>query len=357
MKLVSDIFITYDSLEKLGLDDKNFLLEIQKIYKKNPEFKSLIYFGSGPRLKELKPDSFDDIFKIFHSGKTICFCDNINHQSYDDLFTFLVEISQGRQSFKVQIQINKFDFSQLSAKTLLLIKYFDILFKLFEGKIEMDLVSNIFIPGFVYPRIRPPRFTRKYNVAALVHLVNPQKIDFDDARKITENLCTGKLTDNVTRTKIGDYYCINWIGNSTLNHICDLQNILTNKEKWFYENGDFQLHCCNEFGDKNEGITVVAKTEHLTLYSSFNGVGFKATVLNSDGSADIELLEQLKQWLNIGQTPDGKFIKRIGLILPNRESCIEIKKIIANYDFFKILYTDDKANLWNPFPEGLWVKV
>lgn len=82
----------------------------------------------------------------------------------------------------------------------------------------------------------------------------------------------------------------------------------------------------------------------------------KATALNPDESHDEELFQELKNWIAKKQTPDGKSINSIGIILPNRESCLKIKPIADQYGIAKLVYPSNDGQFWNPFPKGLWVE-
>lgn len=355
MRILLDLEITFSSVENLDLLNEPFLKEVIDTFRNEKHFKLLRYYGSGARLQKIEKIEPVQLAKKISKSSLIYLCDHSNPNKSDNLYRFLIDFSIRNSEARIMIEINHIELKDISNSIAFFVKTLDVFINMFKGKIKLNLASSIRLPGIEYPRIRPPRFTGRYIRESIVDIINPNNIEFDDEEKITKSLCLYELPNSVVRRKIGKYYCIDWTGN-TIESLFYLQKILSERERWLYENGGFELDGFNENGDEADGLWGGIPTEYLTFYREFDGTGLKATVLNPDGSYDEKLFKELKDWTEKRQMPDGTLVNSIGIILPNRESCLKIKPIAEQFDFAKVLYPSDDGQLWNPFPKGSWLE-
>ena len=82
--------------------------------------------------------------------------------------------------------------------------------------------------------------------------------------------------------------------------------------------------------------------------------GYKAVVVYPDGSVNDELVSEMQSWISAGQLPNGKPLEDLSLILPTRESCLQVVDRAKSIGVFQVLYSNDEGKLFNPFPLGMW---
>jgi hypothetical protein len=94
---------------------------------------------------------------------------------------------------------------------------------------------------------------------------------------------------------------------------------------------------------------------NATFYGEATGQAYK-TVVAFKGQLDAMALDEIKTWLQKAALPDGKPLKELSLILPNRQAALDVRDAALAAGVSKVLYVDDSGGWWDPFPEGDWIE-
>ncbi len=138
----------------------------------------------------------------------------------------------------------------------------------------------------------------------------------------------------------------------------EIAEMFTKRLKWLYENlrPGIDDHW-NELGDNREDYFNLQTHSLLTFYNDYLKKGFKSMVINPDGSIDEELFSSIKSWISNHRLPDNTPLETMDIIMPNRDSVLQIYERAKSIGVAKVLYPDNKRRLWNPFPEGEWLDL
>jgi hypothetical protein len=110
----------------------------------------------------------------------------------------------------------------------------------------------------------------------------------------------------------------------------------------------------NELGDYRVAADV-PNDDVLTLYDGMRQRGYKATVVFPDGSVDQELFAEMTRWIDRQETPDGRPMQELYLIVQSRAAAVSIHDRAVSIGLKAVYYSDNAGALWDPFPPGLWV--
>lgn len=213
-----------------------------------------------------------------------------------------------------------------------------------------------------FPRTRPPRyFGRTWRPGNAVHIVSPEYHRNSSLSprwpEDMEKMLQAPPPEGVTRTERDGLTIFRWLEDLTDPDKSAERMAL--QESWLIDVLDPKIKPgYNELGDKHMAPQVIQPQPHplLTAYDGFfdGGVGYKATVINPDGTVDEALFEEMASWINARELPDGTPLGWLRLILPNRESALQLQERAAAMGIDRVYYADDEGQWWDPAPPGLW---
>jgi hypothetical protein len=205
-----------------------------------------------------------------------------------------------------------------------------------------------------YPRPCPPRKDPQWPIGSLVDFVSKEYLIQTGKTEALEKLLTTSLPDGVVREECNDLIIFRWV-----DILLDDKLVATRRsmqEQWFSKTLCWPVASgYNNFGDCLETLWAPQTHPILTFYVPTYKHGYKAIVQNPDGTIDDGLFSQMASWVKVGGLPDGTPLDQLNLILPNRESALGVRQRAKVIGIKKALYTDNKGNLWNPQPPGLWL--
>jgi hypothetical protein len=205
--------------------------------------------------------------------------------------------------------------------------------------------SFLRIPSLSFKRTRPPRFLGRLRTDSIVDLVYPNAVYSREEQLIINQLKANDSVVPARRTLQDDILVVEW-GDITRQ---PAETILTQRYAWYVERGNFPIDSSyNSIGDEEFALWQGKPTRQLTSYSEFNRKATKALVFDRPENV-VEVLEELQGILASGKTIEGYPVDDITLILPSRESAIEIRPL-ANQYAMSVVYVGEDNRLWNPFP-------
>lgn len=210
-----------------------------------------------------------------------------------------------------------------------------------------------------YPRVRPHRTGG--GIWTLGNVVNFASRKFHAQHELglpedLEKILKTPMPAGATRLDDDDLVVLRWADNllseEKLAQSCSIQ------EQWLTKCLNLPVDSSyNTLGDHREAPLALDEHPPLTLYSSMYGTGYKAIVLDPDGSYDEPLFAEMAGWIEAGKLPDGTLLNRLRLILPNRDSVFQIEKAAKAIGVEMILYADNDGNWWNPLLPGDWIDI
>lgn len=348
----SSLNISFKTIEDLGFNDDVFFEKMQNSFKRFSIVQDLKYFGVAGKKRKLFLDT-KKLRNELKQGKLKSLI--FSNKPSDTESTISLEIDINEDELDIRF-INSVTEDNLMKEILTLREAAICFFQLFDGRMSFDVVSCISLLDAGYPQLRPPKIWRKFNPTALIDIINPGKVDYDDIKLLVKSLSESNLPNSAKRTPLRrNLILIDWF--EILSPDEEFESIIAHRAKWIYEHSNFMVGTdYNNLGDKLITIIGKTKTKYFTFYSDFDKRAFKAMVpdINTGKLVDEDLIN-LKSWFEKGITPDGKEISGIYLILPSRNDAIRCKETADKYNFSGVLYVDNDGKLWNPFPKGIWL--
>lgn len=350
--LASIDYASFKSLDLTNLKDEEFLDYIFDAFKIFPFFSKLKYFGILGKKRKLL-SSFSEAKTELKKLKSKSY---IFSSSLDDVESeSILELDIEDISLNIRLILTTSEI-ELDKNLKLLKKAIILFFATFKKILEFDLVSTICLPDREFPQTRPPRLWRKFNPTGVIDVINPNKVDSDDIKPLIMAIEEGNLPVGINKTKIdNNLILIDWLEVEKAEG--NIDDTISIRCRWIYDHSDFlQRSNYNSIGDKLVTILDKIKTPYFTFYSRFAKVAYQVYVPDPNTNIiDRESLNKLINWLEKGQSPDGFEITKIDLIFPTREDAIHYKPEVERFGFSTVLYPDNKGNLWDPFPKGLWL--
>jgi hypothetical protein len=107
----------------------------------------------------------------------------------------------------------------------------------------------------------------------------------------------------------------------------------------------------NEQGDRIVIPSAPAPLAPLTLYDASEKVGYKAIVVQPDGSVDEDIWNELKQIASRRALADGTAVHAVRLIVPVRDNAIAIHPRAMADGFEMVTYPKGTGGVfWEVFP-------
>jgi hypothetical protein len=208
---------------------------------------------------------------------------------------------------------------------------------------------------FPYPRPRPPRQNNNYPARSIItfldrsfHTTDHPYARRGDPEKLTEPAPPAPATI----TADDDLVIVRWA--RTLSED-DLLAAATGHDAWIADRVATNLvDGFNDLGDLREVRGTVKPAPPLTFYSSKWRVGYKAVLVDPDGSIESSAWKEAEQIAKAKQLPDGSPVESVRIVVPLREHVFVIADRAKQAGFDAVLYPDDKGQFWDPDPPGTW---
>jgi hypothetical protein len=222
----------------------------------------------------------------------------------------------------------------------------------------MGPLVNVEIIGSVYPRVRPPRFHRHFvfgTVATIIcknfHAQHPL-----GSPEEVKKMLAASVPDDVQRVELGDLVIFRWA--EDIRDEPYVTQCRSRQEQWLVRVLDPPLDSSyNAAGDHVVfPVGTVGPDAYLTWYDAARKYGYKAVVVFPDGSVDEDLFAEMTNWIQRHRLPDGREIQVLCLITQSRAAALIIHDRAAKLEIKAVYYSDDKGQLWDPFPPGPWIE-
>jgi hypothetical protein len=208
---------------------------------------------------------------------------------------------------------------------------------------------------FPYPRPRPPRQSNNYPARSIItfldrafHATDHPYARRSDPEKLTEPAPAAPATI----TNDGDLAIVRWA--RTLSED-DLLAAATGHDAWIADRVATTLvDGFNDLGDLREVRGTVKPAPPLTFYSSKWRVGYKAVLVEPDGSIEPSAWDEAAQIAKSKRLPDGTPVDSVRIVVPLREHVFVVADRAKQAGFDAVLYPDDKGQFWDPDPPGTW---
>ena len=126
---------------------------------------------------------------------------------------------------------------------------------------------------------------------------------------------------------------------------------LSVREQWFVQAIDPEI----KPGYNSLGDCVVSlphqrrEDELLTFYDPGSKAGYKTVLVHHDWTVDEELFAEMASWLKAGKLPHGLPLKKLHIILSDRESALFISDRARAIGIEGVYYMGgNDGKLWNP---------
>ncbi len=344
MKIFLVLFqLEIPSIDSLDLANEKRLVSLWSELKDLSTTKGVEFFGAGEKLQHLA--GIDQLIKEFRKRKveSYSFADVKNLTIDNRRLCWTVGIRRGLLTIDLECELPFDRFDGVSHELIALNK---ILLSFVTKATAVSPFSFLRTPSVRFKMTRPPRFFGALAIDSIFDVVYLQAHPQPQESQISEQLKSGDLPNGVTRTVTEDFLAVKW-GNITTER--DAEAVLSNRYSWFVQNINFPIDSSfNYLGDKQFALWESNPTSQLTSYSSFDRRAAKAIVFDTLEEAE-EQVRELQQILRSGKTIEGYPIEEITLIVPSRESAIQLHPLASRYGM-RVVYTDDDRKLWNPFP-------
>lgn len=341
MKFLLRLFeLKIASIDSLKLDDRDRLSILWSQLKGLTTVAGVKFFGSGERLKPI--ESVDQLVKEFGKRKveSYTFADAKNEEDAKSRWSVGIRRTLVTVSLVYELSPDRFDTLTSELITLNEILLASI------GDCEVAVpFSFLEVPGVKFKLPRPPRFFGRIAKNSLVDVIHLKSVYKPEEQEIVNQLKEADPFVGVQRVFKGDLLRIKW---------GDLKQqpaeaILAQRYSWYAERGNLAVDSSfNSNGDKEFALLDAKPTQELTTYSSFSKKGTKGLVFDKPEEVT-ELLKSLHGILEAGMTVEGYPVDEISLVLPSRESAIDLRPLASRYGM-QVVYVGNDDKLWNPFP-------
>jgi hypothetical protein len=202
-----------------------------------------------------------------------------------------------------------------------------------------------------YPRPHPPR-TSTWQLDSVCHCFGQRRLRRSpEGSSLLAGLLTSPLPPAATRSLDGDVLVLAFERN--LRDAGAVARARTAHEQWISQIVPTEP----ERGWNAEGDRLVIPgdlTPHapLTLYDATARVGYKAIVVQPDGSVDQEIWEDMQRIAAQKRLPDGTRIDAVRLIVPVRENALAIHDRAMANGFEMVTYPAGSARVfWQVHPD------
>ena len=226
------------------------------------------------------------------------------------------------------------------------------------AKALMGPLINVEIIGTVYPRVRPPRFLRRFVFGTIANIIS-QRFHAQHplgAPEEVKKILAAPVPNEVQRVTHGDLVIFRWAEDVRDERY--LAQRRSQQEQWLVNVLDPPLDdSYNAAGDyRATPIGATGPNAPLTWYDAARKSGYKAVVVFPDGGVDEELFTEMTNWIRQHRLPDGRELQVLYLIAQSRSAALLIHERAIRMGIKAVYYSDNQGQLWDPFPPGPWIE-
>jgi len=200
-----------------------------------------------------------------------------------------------------------------------------------------------------YPRAMPLRQSLAWPLGALVQYVGIRFHRSDAERSaVLDRLIAEPLPATASRRTDGDLLILSFIDD--LGHAETIRRARAAQERWMIRLVETEpARGWNEHGDRLVGPINAVPLDPLTLWEPSNNVGYKAIVVDPDGSVDEPVWNAMVEIARSGRLADGTVVKALRLVAPRREDAMAILDRALDAGFEMVVYPQGRA-FWQVRP-------
>jgi hypothetical protein len=232
----------------------------------------------------------------------------------------------------------------------------------FAGRAWLAEQSSIRPLGPDTPHARPPRDHPVLTLGAVVNFLDPDYIAHRDEKFPEEHLAVdfaklkrARMPEAAAYETHGDLIVLRWISDPVDDD--SIARACARNEAWLGRTLDPPPQSgWNAAGDQEVDIPGLEPHPPFTLYDPDAEHGYKTVAATRAGKlAPSTALDEIARWLRAGRLPDRTPVSGVTIIVPTRAAALKLHDR-ADAIGARIVYTDDDARLWDPFPEGEWIE-
>jgi hypothetical protein len=230
------------------------------------------------------------------------------------------------------------------------------------GRAWLGAGSSVRVLGLDHAHVRPPREHPVIALGTLATLVDADYVADRDRRIPDENLLrdfatlrAAELPADTAREEREGLLAIRWtlepLDAPTMSRAC------ARSEEWLGRALVLPpLWGWNELGDQEIDVSELEPHPPLTLYDDGSERGYKTVAATKTGQVrPARALDQIAGWIRDGTLPDGSPVSEVVAIAPSRDAALAIRDRALKLGVSRVVYTDNDARLWDPFPPGDWI--
>lgn len=283
--------------------------------------------------------------------------DNNNTCSYLNM-----EIGGSQMHLSLSLKKRDYQSFALEKKAVSYLKNFALkIIDNFSDATSIGKRFNLRAYGSTFYKVRPPYNSAqcRWQQNSIIDIIDERDLAKDKEEEMTVISAITNLPTFVIYEKKEYFHILTWI--EDLSDEQAISQALTERNQWLHQYIPLSRNSSyNAFGDvKNMEVYLgMSSNIHLTYYETdvYNiPYGFQSMVILPNGSTDEVLLNNLSTWIEDEKLPDGTPIKKIGLIVQDREAALLIFDRAKKMGLYKVLYMDDEGHFWDINPSGLWL--
>jgi hypothetical protein len=202
-----------------------------------------------------------------------------------------------------------------------------------------------------YPRPHPPR-TSTWQLDAVCHMIGQRRLRRSpEDSAVLAGLLTSPLPPTATRSIDGDALVLMFERN--LRDVDAVARARAAHEQWISQIVPTEpARGWNAEGDRLVIPGELAPHEPLTLYDAAARVGYKAIVVQPDGSVDEDIWRTMQHVAAQKRLPDGTRVDSVRLIVPVRQNALAIHDRAIADGFEMVTYPAGTARVfWQVLPD------
>jgi hypothetical protein len=222
---------------------------------------------------------------------------------------------------------------------------------------RVERASGLSVRNFDYPRLRPARVPLVVGRPRLTDVVDLRVAASPEDQRALAAIRDAALPEGARREVIGSRVLVEWAADCTLASVDALRQRLAAREQWLIrEAGAVPERDWNAAGDVKHGFLGGEPHPPLTLYNRLLGIGYKA-IHGATPPAEIDAtLREVGRWIAEGRVDEETEVSDVVIIADSRSSALALRPRMDEAGVHHVVYPDDQRQLWDPFPDGLWIE-
>jgi hypothetical protein len=196
-----------------------------------------------------------------------------------------------------------------------------------------------------YPRPEPPRTSARWPLGVIAQYVGLRFHSSPEDAPVLERLRAEPLPAGATRTIEGDVLTLTFA--EDLSDPARVAAARAAQEQWLA--GIVETEPERGWNEQGDRIVIPEEPQAappLTLYDPGPGIGYKAIVVQPDGSIDEAVWAEARAILQQGALPDGRVVHAVRLIVPRREDAVAVRDRALVDGFEMVTYPRGQGVFW-----------